>query len=373
MTEFENQLEKWGKKVAERCGKYARENDGLDFYVFQSEKPKKENPDLLILGLNPGGCRTYNEQVEKYRRGKYRETLDDLCQGYNLYVYTDNNKITIARTLSKIFSKEKMKNILKESIAMNLYYFNTKDGKDLREEDEDILKFCKGQSFNVIKLINPKNILTLGSENPLGANEEILMGLLWRGEYEGVPVYRIKHPSACWSDLDCALVGEVIEKLLDMRATKDLSSFIQKAKEKYKNYRFLKKEIILGKIISLLKQFKEELSAYEEKKDVMRFSFANDILQITFHNDKKPYLAIRHKEFGKEYQEKHCSYEFEDEFREVLIDENFEATNVWLGRKFIDDYAEQVGEYSSVSNSTMALAIALDVMRVVTLCNKVVV
>lgn len=79
MNKLQQALQEWGKKVCKECRAFIDEgNTDQDFYVFQTEIPK-ESPELLLVGINPGGSKSYKE------RGKERETIDDLTQGSNIY------------------------------------------------------------------------------------------------------------------------------------------------------------------------------------------------------------------------------------------------------------------------------------------------
>jgi hypothetical protein len=56
MTDFDKKLIEWSTKVIDYAHGVATNPDldmNLSFYAFQS--PPKESPELLILGINPGG------------------------------------------------------------------------------------------------------------------------------------------------------------------------------------------------------------------------------------------------------------------------------------------------------------------------------
>lgn len=85
MNKLQQALQEWGKKVCKECRAFIDEgNTDQDFYVFQTEIPK-ESPELLLVGINPGGSKSYKE------RGKERETIDDLTQDL---ISTDVKRIT---------------------------------------------------------------------------------------------------------------------------------------------------------------------------------------------------------------------------------------------------------------------------------------
>ena len=116
---MEKELERWCHEVVDFCNPKA-EQLNLDYYRFQSAMPTFE-PELLVIGINPGGC------------GPFRKvrTKDELSQGYNIYdvreghICPDNLKMV--RKLSRVFTTPLLQNALATATTMNIYYFNTQN------------------------------------------------------------------------------------------------------------------------------------------------------------------------------------------------------------------------------------------------------
>ncbi|MCL2436056.1 MAG: uracil-DNA glycosylase family protein [Lentimicrobiaceae bacterium] len=234
---FEKKLEVWAEEVATKCHDYALKND-VDFYVFQSSLPEKPNPDLLIVGINPGGHVSYKEKMKE--KGKEKRTWQDLAQGFNTYSRkpyweTSNaNNYVMRRALvgthdydnvpsngNCIFFNEKLFNILDNAVIMNMYYFNTKKESDIEKMcQEDELKYCKEKTLELIEMLNPKNILfftTSGKNLFLMEVKKIknIGSFVKSGELEGRTVYAIPHPSGWrWKEGNRVKTGEMLDKVL---------------------------------------------------------------------------------------------------------------------------------------------------------------
>lgn len=168
-NEFEKKLQSWLQEVATTCDKYAKEID-LDFYPFQSPLPKS-NIGLLIVGINPGGSKSYKVMLQEKSKdfGKVIEarTSEMLAYEENMYAVkpqweTDNNlkgNDVMRAKLKRVFVTEQLQNILKNSTVMNLYYFNTQDTATLGNLSNAIKEFCINKTVEFIDITNPKLIL----------------------------------------------------------------------------------------------------------------------------------------------------------------------------------------------------------------------
>lgn len=95
-------------------------------------------PDLLIIGINPGGNCPFNK----------KRTKDELSQGYNIYdvreghICPDNLKMV--RKLSRVFTTPLLQNALATATTMNIYYFNTQSEQILKTLlSKEIKRFCQ--------------------------------------------------------------------------------------------------------------------------------------------------------------------------------------------------------------------------------------
>lgn len=152
MNKLQQALQEWGKKVCKECRAFIDEgNTDQDFYVFQTEIPK-ESPELLLVGINPGGSKSYKE------RGKERETIDDLTQGSNIYRCKKDNQWQ-SNALERVSS---LWEYIKDDrvTGINACYFNTRKDSDLSKE---IWDFCAPLTQELIEILKPKRIIFLST------------------------------------------------------------------------------------------------------------------------------------------------------------------------------------------------------------------
>lgn len=155
MNKLQRDLQEWGKEVCKDCRELieAGKTD-KDFYVFQTALPK-ESPELLLIGINPGGAMTYTDRVAF--KGRHRVTIEDLAQGNNIYKNKiDNNRQSsalerIGGVLWNIITEDKV-------IGINVSYFNTDKETDLSLE---VVDFCSKRTSQLIKILQPKHIIFL--------------------------------------------------------------------------------------------------------------------------------------------------------------------------------------------------------------------
>ncbi len=125
---FQEKLNNWLSEVADQCDKFARTTD-LDFYVFQSDYPKR-SVDLLILGINPGGSGSYTQTIANKRKERKDESIDKrdktmLAQGVNIYAVDGAGNDVMRGKLKRVFTNDFLAEELFKSTAANIYYFNT--------------------------------------------------------------------------------------------------------------------------------------------------------------------------------------------------------------------------------------------------------
>lgn len=159
----------WLKEVADQCHKYATQLD-VDFYVFQTPC-EQYNPDLLIIGINPGGGKGYNEMLLKNHWVK--RPFESLQQDVNTLTTKPYWEIESKEKgadymrfrMSKVFTaKNNLKEILENAVMMNICYFNTKDESLMNKSiSQEVQNFCAIKTLEFIEILNPKNILIISS------------------------------------------------------------------------------------------------------------------------------------------------------------------------------------------------------------------
>ncbi|MDO5017073.1 MAG: hypothetical protein Q4E10_01770 [Porphyromonas sp.] len=216
MNKLQIELQKWGKKVCKECRAFINKSEtDLDFYVFQTELPK-ESPELLFVGINPGGSKPYSEYVTE--KGKERETIDDLTQGFNIYKYSEGNSrqsgaFRRVEALWKYIENDRITGI-------NACYFNTNNEGDLGKEIWDL---CTPLTQELIGILNPKKIIFLftGDEKLKRMGIKSIEGVgayVKKGLWKGQEVYAI--PNHAWyraySYENALKISDILSKYLDI-------------------------------------------------------------------------------------------------------------------------------------------------------------
>jgi hypothetical protein len=195
----------------------------LTFYAFQSAP--KENPDLLILGINPAGEYTYSDLYNNPAWGLTieKQMTADVLLKENPFFH-NHETWTIWKNLCKSFTNERMNNILNSSMYMNFVYFNTPNIDILlsKKHGTEVFNKCRDFSLELItNIIRPKQILCLGTGGCFDKlsiiHKEVLLAdgkrLLVKGKLLDIPIYGIPHPSgARTSDDNRKRIGELLRK-----------------------------------------------------------------------------------------------------------------------------------------------------------------
>lgn len=219
-------LRAWAQKVIDSITPFA-EKFNLDFYPLQS--PIQENPQVLILGLNPGGGYTYISQKEKWKFEGDKMSVERLLQG-NPFFKLESNEWSYFKGLKRIsFTRELLER--GDFVLMNYYYLSTKKFSDVGKKHKDALEKCKDLTFELIDLLKPSLILVMGTANgidflPFENKRTVIDGhkqrLLIQGNHKDIPVFAIPHPSwlAITSDEIEAIDANLKEGVINLSLTK---------------------------------------------------------------------------------------------------------------------------------------------------------
>jgi len=167
--EFILKRNQWLEDVSNQCHEYALKCD-LDFYVFQTPVDLY-NPDLLIIGINPGGGKPYSELL--IQKGYSKRSATDLAYDVNTLTTKPQWEIegklkgndVMRSSFSRVFTKENsLEKVLQNTVMMNMFYFNTPKEKDLSAIPQEMQDYCLRKTIEFIEILNPKNILFLTSD-----------------------------------------------------------------------------------------------------------------------------------------------------------------------------------------------------------------
>ena len=204
-SDFIIKRDEWLQDVRDQCHEFAQEID-LDFYIFQTQV-NEYNPDLLIIGINPGGDNKYSDWFKKKENvGVQIRPIISLSQGVNTLVEKPNWEIEekergadkMRAAFSRVFTAESgLKPILENAVMMNIIYFNTKSEADLNLLPKEVKEFCRLKTLEFISILNPKNILFLTSESKLKKygvkNIENISDSVKKGKFNEFDVFCIPH------------------------------------------------------------------------------------------------------------------------------------------------------------------------------------
>lgn len=208
--QFNQNLNNWLQEVANGCHQIAVNpayNMDVDFYVFQSNVSFQ--PELMIIGSNPGGEESYRVMNQKWERE--RRTANDLgISDHNQFLVNDGWRSM--RSLCELFSGPILRPVFEKAVITNIVYFNTGNFKELRKRinqgGRETLQFCVKKNLELIHILCPQHIVLMGIpardnlrpyfDKPL---QSLLItpvekyNLIQETTLNGIPTYCIHHPS----------------------------------------------------------------------------------------------------------------------------------------------------------------------------------
>jgi hypothetical protein len=223
-TEFLEKRDKWLSEVSDECHEFASKID-LDFYVFQTPCDRYR-PKLLIIGINPGGDKTYKKALEE--KGYNKRPANELYYNENTiaekpeWEKPEDGSNKLRSSLKKVFNADNNLDILKDSVMMNMCYFNTKGTKDIYSKiPVEIRKYCIDKTVEFIDIINPQNILfltvgiynlgTYGVKNIVQKENFIMQGILGDRTVYAIPHYADRKPA--YSYENGAKMGKALSEI----------------------------------------------------------------------------------------------------------------------------------------------------------------
>ena len=352
MNTFTPELQQWASEVIEKITPIAEEIN-LAYYPLQSEA--KMNPELLIIGLNPGSQGEYKEQKTKdkweFKDGKM--STERLLKGNPTYAEKDTWPIF-----------KGMKNIafIRESIESNNYcfinyiFFGTKGIKDFtsisnhREIEEICIEFTK----KFIEIIKPKHIIVLGLEGieSISKIEKTLLKgkskrlLVQGGDLFGKQILGISHPSYAVSAAEYEAIDTNIKEFYE---GKPLTFFPFKPNvttidvDKLNN-------LLAGSLNFKLRGKDTQVYEAQEK------GAGDDVLDFRIDLRKPPvYLSFRSLG-SKELKNKEV---YKNTFKEPFSLE----VNAWFVEKFLNNYPQEKEIEQEIADDLLSLLKAIKVQQ----------
>ena len=207
--QFNQNLNNWLQEVANGCYQIAVNsayNMDMDFYVFQSNVSFQ--PELMIIGSNPGGNKEYSTMNRE--QGRERRTANNLgISDHNQFLVNDG--WGSMRSLCELFSGPILRPVFEKAVITNIVYFNTGNFQELRKRmnqgGREALQFCVKKNMELIRLVSPKHLLLMGIpardnlrpyfDKPLQSlfTPVEKYNLIQETTLNGIPTYCIHHPS----------------------------------------------------------------------------------------------------------------------------------------------------------------------------------
>ncbi len=202
MENFNAKILEFWTEVQEIYDPIQKETD-LNYYVFQTSI--RYNPDLMIIGINPGGEFSSEKNLvnKMAEQGKFKNMYID-------WMYTETPNKTDNEwfnTLCSIFdypNNPAMKRVLENAVGTNCFYINTGSVQSLNKQYDTKNLYLQSRSLvnKLIDIIQPKKILTLGEipfkcikgskQKPVPVNDKNNIKSAFHGN---IPVYNIPNPS----------------------------------------------------------------------------------------------------------------------------------------------------------------------------------
>ena len=346
MSKFTPELEQWAAKVIEKITPIAEEIN-LAYYPLQTEA--KMNPELLIIGLNPGSEGKYEEQKTKdeweFKDGKM--TIERLLKG-NPFI-DEKDEWKIFRGLNRIpFIKQAVDS--NNYCFMNYVYFGTSDFEKIKKHPEAI-QICKELTKKFIEIINPKHIIVLGLEGMESISKiekTLLKGkskrlLVQGGDLFGKQVLAISHPSYAVSAEEYNAIDTNIKEFYEGKPLKPFTF-----KPNATTINIDKLNILLGESINFKLRGKD-VKVYEAQLK----GIGDDVLDFRIDLRKNPvYLSFRSLEHPKKLENTEV---YKNTFKEPFSIE----VDAWFVEKFLNNYPQHQTIEQEIADDLLSLLNAI--------------
>jgi len=182
------------KEVEQKWEKF-QETLSKGYAVFYS--PVRMNPDLMIIGFNPGG----DQKAFDRNRDRNPPPIHE-------YIKEDYR---IANRMRKLFESMNCLETLKNSVKLNLIFFRSKDTEEWNKIDVTIRKelstFCKDKVKLIIETLRPRIVLAEGITTYRVLKNEVLFGKACEKVIPHKNGGKIIHIMTNFSDFNLTLIG----------------------------------------------------------------------------------------------------------------------------------------------------------------------
>ena len=349
MNTFTTELQQWAAEVIEKITPIAEEIN-LAYYPLQSEA--KMNPELLIIGLNPGSQGEYKEQRTKdkweFKDGKM--TTERLLKG-NPFI-AEKEEWKIFRGLNKIpFIRQAVDT--NNYCFMNYVYFGTSDFNKIKGHTKAV-EICTALTKKFIEIIKPKHIIVLGLEGieSISKIEKTLLKgkskrlLVQGGDLFGKQILGISHPSYAVSATEYEAIDTNIKEFYEGKPLKPFT-FKPNVKASDVNIEEINK-ILEGKLVFTLMDNKKDIYAAQCN------GVGNDILDFRIDlKQNEKYLSFRSLGYPKKLENTEV---YKSTFKEPFSLE----VNAWFVEKFLNNYPQEKEIEQEIADDLLSLLKAIN-------------
>jgi len=362
---IQEEIVKWAEKTVREYHEIAsRKEVNLAYYTQSDLSLISEEPELMIVGINPGSGGTYKEQCENknwsylYHNNKDENHLlkGNYCREEGKPSSWENHREwRYWNGLKRCLSQTNLNEIIEDDskiIVTNASFFSTKKADGI---SDSLLKMTIPYTLDLINITNPKHLIFLSGKNcferlfNLSRTSENIQfeykkvcGNIYVGVLNGKLCIGIPHPAYKTSE-ELNLVASIIPFLFSITNYKDIDieSICKECTEQIKKYeeriRNKKRQIKISDVRILVEKVISEcnLEAYEEKNHRYKL---NNQYGITITDKEKGYIAIRHIDYDNKGYDKNQDKEVL-KLKEILNGRNYNiSVNAWIGKKVFSQF-----------------------------------
>lgn len=365
----QEEIVRWAEKTVREYHEIAsRKEVNLAYYTQSDLSLISEEPELMIVGINPGSGGTYDEQcknenwsyLSKNPLDKNHLLKGNYCREQGKPSSWENHrKWGYWNGLKRCLSHTNMEAIMEDDsriIITNASFFSTKKANEI---PESLLKDTIPFTLELIEKTIPKHLIFLSgkkcferlhhlseSSNLIQFEYKHVCGNIYVGKLNGKLCVGIPHPTYKTNE-ELNLVASVIPFLFSVTNYEDIDVELickesaKQIKEYEERIHNKKKQVGISDLSNLIEKVISEcnLEAYDEKN--YRYKL-NGIYGITIAKDG--YIAIRHIKYDtKGYSNTQDNEVFA--IREILKRRGYNTSeNVWIGTKTFSQFGNNDNE-----------------------------
>lgn len=363
---MKKKLEEWAEKTVKAYDCIAsRENVNLAYYTQSPLSNIVDEPELMIVGINPGSGGTYSDQ-RKNRNWKYlnKNQLDkkhllegNYCQEEGKPTSWENHKKwNYWSSLKHCFSKSYLPTYLEDDskvIITNTSFLNTPKANEI---SESLLIETIPYTLELIQITNPKHLVFLSGEKCFGRLNRLadlkfeykhVCGRIYIGKLNDRLCIGIPHP-AYKTNEELNLVASIIPYLIKLNDYEELDVELIKIecskqieayqKRKKSRKRTFYEEIYQNVRNHLCENYSSYLMQNGDIEKSEKFTFGDFELYLIL-NDKpdKLLVGLRHRPFSPKNHVATLgdNHEF---LKQFITSNNYKSNKWWTAYKHFEDY-----------------------------------